>query len=255
MLAVITLTAGYSAIVTASRAGIPTAVDPQLTEPTSPPRVEGLGPLLPSGRWTSAALTGTREQRRTGTAAVDVEGPQVGTGGLAVLDGDSQAVLAWVELGDRPLPARLELPGIPSGEHWLVAARSVASARFSYVCRVALVMENAGDRVRGAVSIDVTRHRLTLDLEWPELTTSAPPLVSVVLRRDGDPAWRYLPPTSQHEDPERPHDGHRLFDLPGLGAGTYQLSLDGATPVLDDAPELRVTLPRAEPLKIRCQNP
>ena len=69
--------------------------------------------------------------RRLGVAAVEVLGTPSEGGGLAVLDGESLAVLAWLDLPDGRSPGRLYIAEIPVGDHWLVAARSAALARFA----------------------------------------------------------------------------------------------------------------------------
>jgi len=244
----------YSTVVSANRPPVPTAVAPELAEPPPPPRIEGLRPLEPPGRWIEAAMTQRGGPRPLGVASVEVTGgPRAG--GLAVLDGESLAQLAWVDLSAGEPLERLDLPGIPIGDHWLVAARSAATARFSYVSRTRLAMEAEGGEVHGSASIDVTRHRFLLDLCWPDLEGPAPPLAGISLRRVDDPAWRYRPPSSLRDDPDRADDGHRVFELTGLGAGAYEVTVEGAVPVPADAPRLRVTLPGPAAIEIRCENP
>ena len=116
-------------------------------------------------------------------------------------------------------------------------------------------MAQDGDAVRGAASIDVSRHRFTLDLEWFEPDQLVPPIVHVIVQRVGDPAWCYRPSSSEWEKTEQRPPGHRLFEFEGLGAGTYQLKVNGATVEPKSEPLLRITLPGPQVVKIRCEIP
>lgn len=175
--------------------------------------------------------------------------------GVGVLDGESFAELWWADLADRELPTSLPLPGLPAGDHWLVTARDRSAAKFSYASRTRLAHRDDAGPDAEAVVVDASVHGFTLELQWPDLESPAPPFAHVSLVRSEDPSWCYRAPTSGFEQRERPQQNRRLFVFEGLGAGTYRvvLELGSSAVVPEDVARMTITLPDADQLTLRCQ--
>ncbi len=250
-LAVAAAAAGYAGLIACSRDAAPRQVErPTVFVPrTDPTGVQDLAPMTLPPRAAPAAFREIRTELPAGVATIELvgaSGAELAAGtGVAVLDGRSGALLAWHELVGAA-PALLSFADIPAGDHWVTLASGRAHARFGYATRVPLKMAQEGDAVAGSATLEVGTQDVTVALAW---ATDEPPcyLVLPLVRRLDDAAWR-LP-----SDAFDPVTKGSTMVLRRLGAGSYELQLEGVDVVADKRSLLRFTIPGTDRIELQCR--
>ena len=150
---------------------------------------------------------------------------------VAILDGKSGAHLATKQLGGGKLPIELTFSDIPDGEHWAVLARDASELRFAYLSRARLKPHpHIRDRRTAALRGQVYDLLVQLQKDDPDALCHCVP---VLLRRPGDPDWRYRQHMQEPQEPREPRepdarwllltDQNGRIRLSQLGAGRYLL--------------------------------
>ena len=217
--------AGYALLVTWNQGSTPTAEASALASPPDWPAPPAALPSPKTARPTAAALQtapAIAAERPAVLATLSVAGV-TGTAVAAVIDATSGTVHGWQSFDAEAAPASIEFASLPAGEHWLLAARQLAGARFTYLARTRVRVERAAAAPIPA-ALEVAMHRVRIELSWPEGRIPTDFVPVPMLRRIDDTEWRYRPPTGASSIPDDAAGGIELV----LASGHYTVSLAGA---------------------------
>jgi len=180
-----------------------------------------------------------------GSCLVQVRGHNTADGPLVLVVFDHPAGIRRASAPVVKTPASLRFDHLPIGDYQVVLARSRQCARLAYLSRVNLQVQE-GQVSRAELSCDT--RELALKLALDDSNTSDGRQASIVgipvlLRRVGDPAWRYRQPFSgtAGETMVRSNlTGNVVFK--DLGVGRYRLDFDGFQATQEDQARLTFEL-------------
>ncbi len=244
VLAILMMIGGFGVLASMNQeTPVVAAAKPAVVIPKTPVLLEPLGNIDPLSH--PPALPGTVERHREGVGIVDITDapPLEGDLGVALLDGESMAVLGWQRL-DRS-PSRIIFEGMPEGLHWAVLSHNIGQAHSRYIARTPL--EIAGQPPVGHAKLNGTQHSVEVFLQHTHKIEN-PPLVTAFLSRMDDPCWQR--PATEGSWNSIPFDKEQEhLQLQKLAAGTYRLVIDGFK--VNNKDSLIFTVPEQKSLTLK----